>query len=252
MAQSKQPPTPEEFVPTVEFFRKLEKKIGVLKDAKDDNNAMPRAEMLHLQAVEWLRLESLKRAYPDTSNIPVDPNLQPELEYVGRGEHSWLIHAPNNPPNSWNISGTLPPFIQKLAAVLEVKPGQTIFGPYRVSIPHLFSVDLAQTNRAISEAFIEGYIKPLREKVFPSSVRTTQNKRSKGGGRKYSLAKLWEVLTLYDEYKNEGCSQRSLGEKAETFKPGNSETRQGEKIIQMANNMIALSATSPEFHQTFG
>ncbi len=245
MPTSKKSSSPSIASPSIKDFQKLDKKLKLLMKSKDKNKVF-QGETLRYHAIEWLRLESWKRAEFSNEECCHIPSLAIDLVSINKGKHHWLVLSQDKPPRGWYFP-VPPSFIRKLAAVEAVAPGQTLFGPTRESVGP-FSVDLSQTDKVICDAFIKGHIAPLRKKVLGrGEPKSRENIRAKGGGRTHSLDKLTEALTLYDEYKTKKTKQCALGFDAKTW-PSN----QGEKIIRTAKQMIKMAKDPWQFHATFG
>jgi len=234
-------PTKPNKKPTVEFFQELDGQIKKLQNYT--------GELLKYHAIEWLRYESLRRAYADHQTITKDLSHDhyQVLCHVREEEHHWLISQDKNPTSKNRKPGWVIPYIPQTLqghwGLLLIKPGQEFRGPNRVTLGP-YSVNVSLPDKVLCDLF-KAEIKNGRKAI--------QRTRAHGGGRTYSLAKLWDTLLAYDKYMEKKDTPEPiklcyLHEETTTF--SESETT---KIKPLAITMIESAKKSPSaFHQTFG
>lgn len=226
--------------PTIKHFQTLEdiiKKSGYSK------------EVLRIRALEFLRLETLKRAYPEITKKLLDqalvnPHQSPiikQLLHVRNGGHLSLIDM-NTSEKSTEVLPFLPPSLRRQFGVKVLKPGEIDPNPRRALC---LSIDPNLADKVIS-AHVLGHVREWQ--------RTQGRKRTRGAGRPIPLSRLWEALRGYDAWKR-GKPQKAIGYDAQTFSSpatfSNIEDR-GELLIRLAKRMIQTSkAQSSVWMETF-
>jgi len=234
--------------PSIQHFQKLDKK----SKEEDPASVYPKykGEMVRFRSIEWLRLECVQRFYKDSEAPHDNSAVANDLSIVKSGKHHSLIGLGTKPKGP-GIFNTLPQFAQTNYAVIPIKPGEKGYSTGRFHV----SVDPFQDDKAIIKGILQTKQNALSSiKLGSGSGKLpTKKVRSKGGGRKHTLAQLFETLTLYDKYQSrkgttKEIKQLVLGLEAKTF--GKS---QGEKIISMAKYMIQIAGNRPAsvFHEKF-
>lgn len=140
----------------------------------------PSGETIRIRALEWLRLESLRRA--DLTQAEKQ-TYRDDLQQIRYRRHDRLIDL-RRKNVIWVYPYQLPP-LKRARAVEYVAGGSRWRDPRRAYV----SFDPALSERVLLAAF---------KKII------TENKAARwvrGAGRRYSLAKLWEALQLYDASK---------------------------------------------------
>ena len=156
-----------------------------------------RGERIRIDALEWLRCESLKRAYshiPDSYFRELNKQewqdaLDKELLNIRSGSHHWLIRCGKRPPGGAWIYPYFCPGLHRALAFEVLKPGQTERSPERL----VLSIDPSRPEAEIVQ----------QVRAAMKTWKQDQNKqRARGGGRRHPLATLWEALEAHDKWRN--------------------------------------------------
>lgn len=164
----------------------------------DKNSKGARGEMIRIRALEWLRLESLRRA---DMTVQDKETYRKELRIIRYRQHDRLIDL-RHEAVTWIYPYLTPP-LKRARAVEYVSSGSPGRDPRRVEL----SIDPTQSEKVLVAAFKQ------RLKDIKAA------RRARGGGRRYFLAQLWEALQLYDDWKAHGVSPKDLGFRIRTLTP---------------------------------
>jgi hypothetical protein len=180
----------------------------------------PSGEMIRIRGLEWLRLESLRRA----DLTPQEKGTyRKELQDIRYHRHDCLIK-----PDRKNLQWVYPyavPALKRAGAVEVVPPGMRGRDPRRLCL----AVDPTQPQKVLIAAF----------KDILRSIKSTR--RAPGAGRRYSLAQLWEALQLYDDWKAHDVSPKDLGFRIRTLTPLEERPDTLDSAIERGRTAVALA-----------
>lgn len=207
------------------FWAQLETQCQV----KTNKSAKARAEVKRLNALEWLRLESLALA---ELNATAREHYRTDLDTVARRAHDYLLELRPRPTNAVAISA-LPTYAKHGLAAFVVDPQKPIHIPGRLMV----SIDPS-----------------IPIKVIASSIKQLlpMNGRAAGAGRPRSIARMAEALRLHAERKRNQQTWRDLAAKAETFDPIPAKLQgtarqwdiledRGQKLADLVNEMLSTA-----------
>jgi len=238
--------------PSIQHFQKLDQK----SKEEDLSSSYPKykGEMVRFHAIEWLRLECVQRFYSSLKSPPENTVQRRDLNIIKSGKHHWLVGLGAKPldPNERSIRA-FPSFAQEKFAVILIKPGEKGFARGRGHI----SIDWEQDDDVIKKGVLEAKqhaLKSSRKSESSSKKSLAKKVRGKGGGRKYSLAQLYEALSLYDKYQIRKDTKKKIKQSALCYEAKTFGKTQGEKVISHVRKMIDTAGQHPTsvFHEIFG
>jgi hypothetical protein len=198
----------------------------------------PSGEMIRIRGLEWLRLESLRRA--DLTSQEKE-TYRDDLQHIRYRRHHRLID-PRRKAVTWVYPYRTPP-LGRAGAIEYVSLGSRGRDPRRLYL----SIDPTQPEKTL--------IRALKEKL----KATKATRRSRGAGRRYPLSQMWEALQLYDLRKAHDVPLKELGFRSRTprpleEKPDNirAAIKRGGLLLNLATQMIDSAKHSPAaWLQTF-
>jgi hypothetical protein len=197
----------------------------------DQKSKGPSGEMIRIRGLEWLRLESLRRAVL----TPQEKEAYSEdLQYIRSRQHDCLIDL-RLKSVIWVYPYPLPP-LKRARAIEYVPPNSHWRHPER---------DYVSYNWTLSDkVLVAAFKKRIRESKAAH--------RAAGAGRRYSLARLYEALELHDARNAHNLPGKAVGFQIRTQKPLADIPRsiriaseRGRKVLALASLMINTAKESP-------
>jgi hypothetical protein len=219
-----------------------------------ESNPLSRAE-----ALEWLRLESLRLAEPRLTSEQREVHFH-DLLTIKAGEHHALLFGgtPTTTPGCYDGS---PLTNKRLSPIAVLKAGRfTVPGLTTGTImertliePHFDDPDPAKPGELLCVRLILSvdidYSEPELIESFKRHVKAAKaragRRRAPGGGRRSSIVQMWEAIRLYETnkpLKDIGWEAESFGSKDEDF-VGNVDyyVNRGMKVRKLARQMIKIA-----------
>lgn len=217
--------------------------LDYLEDLDKQASDKKQGEMTRINALEWLRCESLKRAYSHIHDFDLQEmkkancleGSHKEIVQIRSGYHHWLIGQGEGPPDVWIYRYPLPSLNRAFACAV-LKPGQTEYDLERL----LLSIDPSRP-----EAEIMQQVKQVMRTWKQGQKK--HGKRAHGGGRRHPLATLWKALKAHDN-RQMGLTQSVIGRHADIFPPVIDPKKlqvRGQKLIVLAKNMMDTAQHHP-------
>ncbi len=190
--------------PTVQFF-------------KDWDRQIKQGERLRWRALEWLRVESFRRALYDIfeeeeeleRRFSEDTTFQKDFRMIATCQHHWLIGQGERPEKiSYPMvfdgpENAVRPLTNE---IIEKKP--SIADMYLRPNRLVLSLDPKEPEQLLIQK-VKLLLKQRKGK--------TQRVRGRGAGGKYPLARMWEALLAHDYRRFGDKTLQDIGETAESY-----------------------------------
>ena len=228
------------------------KALVVAMSTKKKSRAYFEAERLRLDALEWLRNESLWRRY--TNAIAVLKSLprkhqgqlmadafNRELLDIDRGKHHWMIKGRSR-LGTRVYPFLLPDFRRSFAAT-----AVSVSESFRPAPGRLYvSIDPAEREKDIMVA--------IKNELRVWKKQRTTRIRADGGGRDKDILKMLDALRAHDELQNNSaCATKTIGWRDDDSPEANNRTaaRRGQKLKDLASEMLRLCDDPPAFMREY-
>ena len=243
----------EHRAPTYQHWEELERfeqRVRKGKEYEDGKKVKPhKAELKRLNALEWLRYESLRVGAAAKELTPSEGEFyRAQIAFAQAKRHYYLIGYGPKPKTSIAIN-VLPPYARKLLSIIFLEPGKLPLPGYTV---FTVAADLSHRTEDLAE-------------MFGKALTKHKNSRAQGAGRFKSLARMAEALRMYAQHRESPTewTTQKIGEESPSCPPVSAKDRDegtmkafdiyqdhGQKLIDLAREMIC-AAKSGAWWQTY-